>query len=348
MIRLPSEWEAHDAILLAWPGEHTDWANTLIHVRRTYLAIFDELLNHTSIVLIVRRDMVNELTALFRELFTSRSNKIHLFVAEYNDTWARDFGPIGIETGGSTGYVDFIFNGWGNKFDAVQDNLLTTRLRFSGVLNSSAVTPSSMVLEGGAIDSNGDGCLLTTSACLLNHNRNPSLNRATIEEALVDSLGVTKVLWLDHGYLAGDDTDCHIDTLARFTSVDTIVYIQCDDESDDHYPALLKMEEQLKSFRNQHNQPFTLIPLPLPKTILGEDGERLPATYANFLVSNGVVLVPTYDDDNDDVALSQFALAFPELKVVGINCLALIEQHGSLHCITMQLLKGSVTFDKIS
>ncbi len=345
MIRLPSEWETHDAVLFAWPDEHTDWASTLTDASRTYLAIFDELINYSSIVLIVREGIVDELSALFRELFTSRSNKIHLFVAEYNDTWTRDFGPIGIETDGDAGFIDFIFNGWGNKFDAVLDNLLTTRLRYSRAFGSSVVTPSSMVLEGGAIDSNGDGCLLTTSACLLNHNRNPNLNKVRVEEALADSLGVTKVLWLDHGYLAGDDTDCHIDTLARFTSVDTIVYIRCDDEADEHYPALLNMEEQLKGFRNQYNKPFTLIPLPWPQAILDGDGERLPATYANFLVSNGVVLVPTYSDQNDDLALSQLSQAFPEHKVVGVNCLALIEQHGSLHCITMQLLKGSLNFN---
>lgn len=346
MIRLPSEWESHDAILFAWPDEQTDWAGTLIKARRTYLAIFEELLNYSPIVLIVREGIVDELNALFRELFTSRSNKIHLFVAEYNDTWARDFGPIGIETDGNAGFIDFIFNGWGNKFDAVLDNLLTTRLRFSGAFKSAVVTSSPMVLEGGAIDSNGDGCLLTTSACLLNRNRNPGLNKVTIEEALIDSLGVSKVLWLDHGYLAGDDTDCHVDTLARFTSVDTIVYVNCGDEADEHYPALLKMQEQLKGFHNQYNKPFTLIPLPWPQQILDEYGERLPATYANFLVSNGVVLMPVYDDENDDFALSQLAKAFPEHKVVGVNCLALLEQHGSLHCITMQLLKGSLNFER--
>lgn len=345
MIRLPSEWETHDAVLFAWPDEHTDWASTLIDARRTYLAIFDALLDYTPIALIVRESIVDELSALFRELFTLRKNKIHLFVAQYNDTWSRDFGPIGIETDGHAGFIDFIFNGWGNKFNAVLDNLLTTRLHISGAFKSGVVTASSMVLEGGAIDSNGDGCLLTTSACLLNHNRNPNLSKVTVEEALVDSLGVAKVLWLDHGYLAGDDTDCHIDTLARFVSVDTIVYIRCDDKADEHYSALLKMEEQLKGFHNQYNKAFKLIPLPWPQAIFDEDGERLPATYANFLVSNGVVLVPVYDDENDDFALSQLSKAFPEHKVVGINCLALIEQHGSLHCITMQLQKDSLAFD---
>ena len=201
-----------------------------------------------------------------------------------------------------------------------------------------------MVLEGGAIETDGQGTLLTTEACLLNHNRNPRLDRAAIEMKLREDFGVERILWLSHGHLEGDDTDSHIDTLARFCDPQTIAYVRCDDPEDSHYPSLAAMEEQLKTLRQADGSPYRLIALPWPRPCFDpDDGHRLPATYANFLIINGAVLVPTYADAADAEALATLAEAFPGRDIVPIDCRSVIRQHGSLHCLTMQLPRGTLT-----
>ena len=197
-----------------------------------------------------------------------------------------------------------------------------------------------MVLEGGGIEMNEHGVLLTTSECLLNKNRNPDLNPSDIEVLLKAHLGATDFLWVDHGYLAGDDTDSHIDTLVRFAPNNTLVYVKCDDKSDEHFSALDAMEKQLQSFKTADNTPYKLIELPWPKAVYDDENTRLPATYANYLIINNAVLVPIYDDVNDQGALTQVQKAYPEHTIIGVNCLPIIEQFGSLHCITMQLPRG--------
>jgi agmatine deiminase len=195
-------------------------------------------------------------------------------------------------------------------------------------------------LEGGSIESDGCGTLLTTSQCLLNPNRNPDLNSEQIEKELRDTLGCQRILWLHHGHLLGDDTDAHVDTLARLAPNDTILYVVCDDPRDEHYPALSRMAEELAAFRTEAGQPYRLLPLPWPAARFDDDGQRLPATYANFLIINGAVLVPTYDDPQDAQALITVGAAFPDREIIGIDCSAIILQHGSLHCLTMQLPQG--------
>ena len=197
-----------------------------------------------------------------------------------------------------------------------------------------------MVLEGGGIEINEHGVLLTTSECLLNKNRNPDLNPADIEVLLKEHLGATRFLWVDHGYLAGDDTDSHIDTLVRFAPNNTLVYVQCDDKTDEHFSALDAMEKQLKTFKTADNTPYNLIELPWPKAAYDDEQTRLPATYANYLIINNAVLVPTYNDANDERALAQVQKAYPQHTIIGVNCQPIIEQFGSLHCITMQLPRG--------
>jgi agmatine deiminase len=199
------------------------------------------------------------------------------------------------------------------------------------------------MLEGGAIESDGAGTILTTTECLLNPNRNPHLQQREIEAQLGQLLGAQHFLWLEHGYLAGDDTDSHIDTLARLCPNDTIAYVFCDDPGDEHYAALQRMAEQLRTFRTADDRPYRLLPLPWPQACYGPSGERLPATYANFLIINGAVLVPTYDCAQDETALKVIAQAFPDRKIIGIDCSPLILQHGSLHCVTMQLPRGVLT-----
>ena len=254
-----------------------------------------------------------------------------------DDTWARDHGFITLidETGPLL--LDFCFNGWGKKFSADQDNRINRSLMKQGVLNGTYTDHLDFVLEGGSIESDGHGTLLTTSECLLSANRNDRLNRADIEERLKSFLHVERVLWLDHGYLSGDDTDSHIDTLARFCPDQTIAYVKCEDRTDEHYEALARMEEQLRTFRTLQDEPYRLVALPMPEAIFDEDGQRLPATYANFLVVNGAVLMPTYHQPVlDEQARKALQKAFPQHEVVGIDCRPLIRQHGSLHCCTMQ------------
>ena len=199
------------------------------------------------------------------------------------------------------------------------------------------------MLEGGSIESDGCGTLLTTTECLTAPNRNEPMDKAEIEGYLVKLFNLKQVLWLDHGYLAGDDTDSHIDTLARICPNDTITYVQCLDKEDEHYEALHLMEEQLKTFRTLEGNEYLLLPLPMASPIFDEDGERLPATYANFLVMNTAVLYPTYNQpQNDQMAKAVLQQAFPNREIVGIDCQALIKQHGSLHCITMQYPVGVI------
>jgi agmatine deiminase len=198
-----------------------------------------------------------------------------------------------------------------------------------------------LIMEGGSIESDGLGTILTTSKCLLSPNRNPQLDKSEIEQAMASLLGARRVLWLNHGWLAGDDTDSHIDTLARICPENTIVYQACDNPLDEHFHELKLMEEELKTFRAPDGSSYRLIALPWPKARFDDQAHRLPATYANFLVINGAVLAPTYGDrEIDDKALACIGQVFPGREVIGINCLPLIEQHGSLHCVTMHLPAG--------
>lgn len=255
-----------------------------------------------------------------------------------NDTWARDHGFISLlNEQEEVRLVDFCFNGWGMKFATCKDNLINSQLVKGSLLNGTYQNCRNFVLEGGSIESDGEGTLLTTSLCLLAPNRNDTLDKQEIEDFLKKSFNLKQVLWLDHGYLAGDDTDSHIDTLARLCPDHTICYVQCTDTEDEHYMELKKMEEQLKEFRTLDNEPFRLLGLPMPEAIFDEDGERLPATYANFLIMNDAVLYPTYDQpENDRKAACVLQEAFPGKEIVGVDCRALIKQHGSLHCVTMQ------------
>ena len=228
--------------------------------------------------------------------------------------------------------LDFSFTGWGGKFDASRDNAMSSAISKA---YGAPMHKIDLILEGGGVESNGNGSLLTTAECLLNTNRNPQMNKAKTEAMLKKEFGVEQILWLNHGYLAGDDTDSHIDTLARFIDIDTIMYVKCDDKNDEHYEALKKMEEELKKIRDIEGEPFHLIPLPMCQSHYYND-ERLPATYANFLIINDAVLLPIYNDPHDNEAIEICKKAFRGRDIIPIDCSVLIRQHGSLHCVTMQ------------
>ncbi len=336
-IRLPAEWEPQDGVLLAWPHAATDWAPVLPLVEPVFIRIATEISRFEQ-VLIVACDPCGVEERL--RTAGAEMRRIRFFDLPSNDTWSRDFGPITVLDNGRPVLLDYIFNGWGGKFAAELDNLITPRLQNAGMFGTPPLRRYDLVLEGGSIESDGAGTLLTTAQCLLNPNRNPGLDRAKIEELLGRQLGARHFLWLYQGYLAGDDTDSHIDTLARLAPNDTILHVACDDPLDEHYDALAEMAEELRAFRTPDGRPYRLLPLPWPEAKFDDQGERLPATYANFLIIDGAVLVPTYNDVRDALALRIIGEAFPDRDIIGIDCSALILQHGSLHCVTMQLPRG--------
>lgn len=341
-IQLPPEWAEQGAIQITWPHMHTDWSYMLEDAIRCFKDIANEVLKRQDLIIIC-----NSEAGIRYQLPQSKdwNGKLHLVEVTTNDTWNRDYGAISVLIDGKPHLYDFTFNGWGMKFAADMDNQINRRLLKKDVFASNVkyVNKKDFVLEGGGIESDGKGTLLTTSTCLLSPNRNPYLTKEQTEEYLKQSFGLNRVLWLDHGYLAGDDTDSHIDTLARFCDEHTIAYVKCDNQEDEHYEELKKMEEQLKGFVDYQGNPYKLIALPMAKPVFDEDNERLPATYANFLIMNEAVLMPTYQNkEMDDLAIKQLQLAFPNKEIVGIDCTSLIRQHGSLHCVTMQFPKGYI------
>ena len=335
--RLPAEWEPQSGVLLAWPHQGTDWQPLLDEVIPVYLELVRRISRFEPVV-ILAPDTEEPRAEL--QCAGIAMDRVILCRVPTNDTWIRDFGPITVETGNNLKLLDFGFNGWGLKFAADQDNQATRRLHDSGCLKpGTGLEIPGLVLEGGSIETDGCGTLLTTAQCLLGPNRNPHLVREDLEDRFSELFGSSHVLWLEHGYLAGDDTDAHIDTLARLAPEETILYMCCDDPRDEHYTELQAMEKELTAFRTAHGKPFRLLPLPWPCPCFS-DGERLPATYANFLVINDAVLVPLYRDAADQGALQVIADAYPGREIIGVDCLPLIKQHGSLHCVTMQLPQG--------
>lgn len=307
-----AEWEHQSMVQLTWPHEGTDWATIL-----------------------------DEITAVYEEIAREIRKREPLLIVDsipHNDTWARDHGFITIE---ETSFdqkskalvlLDFCFNGWGEKFEATLDNQINKRLYEQGLVKGIYEDHLDFVLEGGSIESDGKGTVFTTECCLMAPHRNQPLTKAEIEERLKEWLGAERIVWLQHGSLIGDDTDGHIDTLVRICPNDTLLYTGGDDD----HPDLAEMERELQKLRTLDGKPYRLLKLPLPRPIY-DDGDRLPATYANYLVINGSVLVPTYNQpDLDEEAMRIVGQAFPDREIVGIDCRTVIKQHGSLHCCTMQ------------
>lgn len=336
-IRLPAEWELQDGVLLAWPHANTDWKGCLPQVQEVYCNLISQIIRFEKVVLVTPEPVQ---TASSLATAGIASDRIILCQAATNDTWTRDYGPISVQVNGQPMLLDFGFNGWGLKFAADRDNQITRTLKQQKIF-SPTVNTIGLILEGGSIESDGSGTLLTTSQCLLSPNRNPQLSRSELEGAMQNLFGARRVLWLEHGHLEGDDTDAHIDTLARLCPNDTIVYVACDDPTNSHYAPLSRMKQELQQLTTaEEGTPYRLLGLPWPSPKHDAAGNRLPASYANYLVINDAVLVPTYRDPVDNGALAMIALAYPGREIIGIDCLPLLEQHGSLHCVTMQLPQG--------
>ncbi|WP_297376211.1 agmatine deiminase family protein [Acidiferrobacter sp.] len=335
--RFPAEWEPQSGVMLTWPHAHGDWAPVLDEAFATFAAIAAAITRYER-VLIVAYDKFHEArvrTAL--RAAQADDMRVRIVIARSDDVFVRDHGPLTVE--GDSGLIleDFAFNGWGRKYPYAHDDALTRTIYAEGALGTTPLESIDFVLEGGSVESDGAGTVLVTARCLLSPARNPKHNVADIEAVLADRLAARRILWLHHGYLAGYDTDGHIDTLARFCDPHTIAYCACPAPDDEHYEELKAMEQELKSLRTASGAPYQLVPLPWPSAKLDAAGERMPATYANFLIINGAVLVPLYDDRHDREAMGVIGTCFPGRDIIGIPSLTLIAQHGSLHCATMQL-----------
>lgn len=333
-LSLPAEWHKQQMVQLTWPHEDTDWNYMLDEVEKCFIELA-KAISRREKLLIVAPDTATLRSKL--EVAGVNMNSTTLFECATNDTWARDHAFITLIGDTVPHYIDFCFNGWGRKFEAALDNDINGKLFDAGIVKGEYEDCTSFVLEGGSIESDGCGTILTTSQCLLAPHRNQPMGKEEIEKYIKVVLHADRILWLDHGNLIGDDTDGHVDTVARLAPGNAIVYMQCTDSDDEQYADLKAMEEQIMALRTTEGEPYTLYALPSPAAIYDEEGERLPATYANFLIMNGTVLYPTYaQPDNDKAAAEVLKRAFPDREIVGIDCRALIKQHGSLHCVTMQ------------
>lgn len=356
---LPAEWEPQSAIMLTWPHGGTDWKPYLRQITNTYLQLADIITRYEDL-LVVTPILESTQRMLAEKLSEGQMNRVHLYEMDTNDTWARDHGPISMVSRGRHNshvipihLLDFKFNGWGEKFDWKKDNAINLQLYYQGAFNAALENHQGFVLEGGSIESDGRGTLFTTSQCLLAPHRNQPLTRENIDSLLRNFFQVRNVVWLDHGNLVGDDTDGHIDTIVRVAPRDTLLYVGCDDEEDEQYEDFQALEKQLQKLFTYEGYPYRLLKLPMPDAIYDEGdrlttdrnskGDRLPATYANFLILNGAVIYPTYNQpEKDEEAKRQIQLAFPDRDVIGVDSLTIIRQHGSIHCLTMQLPEGAI------
>jgi agmatine/peptidylarginine deiminase len=336
MNRFPAEWEKQSAVLIAWPHKTGDFSNNLESVEQSYSVIADTITQYQRLIIICRDDIHQQ---HIKTLIT-RHDDIDFIHATVNDIWVRDTVFLSVEKDGGITHLNFLFNGWGEKYQHQNDNDLNHKLLNAKPFKGKAHKDIDFILEGGSVESDGIETILTTKQCLLNPNRNKGLTQQEIEQQLLVNLGAKRVLWLDQENLSGDDTDAHIDTLARFCSANTIAYTSCKDPDDLHYTSLKYMERQLQEFRNPVGEPYHLVALPLPKPIFDEEDQQLPANYANFLIINHAVLVPTYSDPMDDIALKRLGECFPQHEIIAIPCRPLVHQYGSLHCMTMQFPAG--------
>ncbi|HIF9960341.1 TPA: agmatine deiminase family protein [Campylobacter coli] len=323
MIKSIPEWNEQEYLMLSLPHEKSDWKPYLGEIIQAYKEFVRVASEFQKVLLIApsKSDFVP---------FENMAN-VEFFICDTNDTWIRDFGAIDILEDNRLKALDFTFNAWGNKFQSELDNEVNSKLfkeKFKEKL-----TKIDFILEGGSIDFNGEGVMLTSSNCLLNENRNSHLDKSQIEAKLKEIFGLKQIIWLENGFIKGDDTDHHIDTLARFIDKNTIAYSVCEDEEDEHYIPLQKMKKELEATG------FNLIELPLPKPLYYE-GRRLGATYANFVFVNDALIMPFYKDKNDEIIRQRLAKALPERKIVGVDARVFLRQNGSLHCSCQNRFKG--------
>lgn len=342
---MPAEWRRHEATWFSWPKDPVTWPDRVPQVQEIFLRMVAELAPHEIVNLLVDDDetartvrarlaAVPDAPPLGLPISPARAKGVRLIVLPTVDSWIRDYGPNFLirAADGAVAFNDWGFNAWGGKYETLMaDNTVPARLASS--LGLPRFDPG-LVMEGGSIDVNGQGIVMTTEQCLLNRNRNPHLGRTEIEKALCDYLGVQQVLWLGEG-VAGDDTDGHIDDIARFVSPDTIVCAVEEDPADPNHEPLQDNVRRLQLARDQAGRPFNVITLPMPGAVMAES-DRLPASYANFYIANDIVLLPVYGHANDQRALDILQPLFPTRRVVAIDCEPLVWGMGAIHCVSQQ------------
>jgi agmatine deiminase len=335
-ISLPPEWAPQKAVMLTWPHQYSHWKPYFPAVDEAFTEIAKNIALYESVIIAYYEPAHRVHIEALLESAGANLAQIYFFEAKSNDLWVRDHGPITIFRDGKPVLLDFDFNAWGGKYSFEYDNVLTHTLQEEGAFQEIAIERVPFVLEGGGIEVDGQGTLLTTEGVMLAETRNLT-SKEEVAALLKRLCGIERVLWLAHGHLVGDDTDGHIDTLVRFVDPYTLCYVACDDVTDEHYESLKLMREELEAFQTFEGQAYKLIPLPLPDAQYSEKGQRLPATYANFLIINGAVLMPIYGASQDQEAEKILASCFPDHKIIPINCRVLINIYGSLHCATMQI-----------
>ncbi|RFA24565.1 agmatine deiminase [Alkalilimnicola ehrlichii] len=337
-VRLPAEWERQAGVMLTWPHADSDWGDKLAAAHAEFLDLACHIAHYEPLLIVCHDASVRDQVAADLGARQVDNDRIAFVLCPSDDVWARDHGPITVyQEGAIPLLLDFTFNGWGGKYAHDLDDLVTRRLYATDTFGTTDCRRIEWILEGGSIDSDGQGSILSTTQCLLTDTRNAGMSLEQVEMQLQQRLGASRILWLHEGDLEGDDTDSHVDMLARFANPETIVYQQCDDPADPHFPKLQAMAKELAAFRTLQDRPYRLLPLPWPAAQYAEDGHRLPLSYANFLIVNGAVIVPQYMDQADEEALSVIRRAFPDRQVVGTPARTLIGQHGSVHCVTMQI-----------
>lgn len=346
---LPAEWSRQAAVQLTWPHADTDWRPYLDDITEVCLRLVEAIAGHERVI-VVAQDAAEVSRLIEQRIGSVLMKNVIVHRCNNNDTWARDHAFITVEAHDECGgadhlMLDFRFNGWGEKFPANLDNKINATLYNTGMFSGHRVDYDDFVLEGGSVESDGRGTIFTTSMCLLAPHRNQPLGRSDIEQILKERLFADRVVWLDHGQLIGDDTDGHIDTIVRTAPDNTLVYVGCDDPEDSQYADFKALENQLMALRTADGHPFRLLRLPMPDAIYDE-GERLPATYANYLIINDAVIVPVYGQpDNDKAATDIISQAYPGRQMICIDARVVIRQHGSLHCLTMQYPEGCLALD---
>lgn len=329
---LPAEWAPQLFVQLTWPHEHTDWAPYLEEITHTFVEIAEAITRFEPIVIASEVPETTRL-ALSEHLSAEQMAKVTIVDCPTNDTWARDHGAITLANGQ---HLDFRFNGWGDKFEAAKDNEITRNLYNAGVFSGTLVDNDDFILEGGSIESDGKGTVFTTSQCLMAPHRNQPMTQEDVEKELKKRLHADRIVWLNHGNLIGDDTDGHIDTIVRICPDGTLLYIKSDNPDDEQHEDFEALEKELQALRTPDSKPYRLLALPMNDAIYYDD-ERLPATYANFLIINGAVILPVYgQSEKDAIAVEQVKKAFPDREIICIDSNIIIRQHGSIHCLTMQ------------
>lgn len=322
MIKTIAEWSEQEYLILALPHENTDWKAYLDEIKHSYIELVKIVSKYQKVLLVAPNE------SDFKP-FKDMKN-LEFFICETNDTWIRDYGAIDILKDGKLSSLNFIFNAWGDKFQSKLDNEVNEKLfkaKFKTRLEN-----IDLILEGGSVEFNGQGTMLTTTKCLLNDNRN-KLSKEFLDKKLKELFNLNKIIWLENGFIKGDDTDSHIDTLARFIDENTVAISSCTDEQDEHYAELLAMKKELLK------EDFKLLELPLPSAKFYE-GKKLAATYANFIFINNALIVPTYNDKNDELVLQKLQKALPDKDVIGLDALVFVRQNGSLHCSCQNRFKG--------